>query len=828
MAEESAAAGPLAGLVVVDLSRTVPGVQASQLFSDYGAEVIHVEPPGGSALRSSPAYPFLARSKLSIELDLHDAADAAVAGRLASRADVVIETFRPGVAERLGLGYEQLSAENPRLVYGSISGFGRRGPLAHVKGYEGIVVAKLGGMSAVAEMSRRPGPSFLSAPYAGFPASQLLAQGILAALYERETSGLGQRVDTTMAQGLSVHDTFNWFARVLGSRYGDGFKQVPLSIDGVPTGGLSFRLLIALTKDGQWVQFSQTAPRLFQAMMTVLDLGWMFSDPKWKGAPDFDDQRVRTEFWEILLTAVRAKTLAEWREVFDQNPDVWAECFGKGPTVLDHPQIVWNRQVTTITDVDRGPVRQPAALVIMEGTPVPLDRSAPRPDEHGHQLRQRAADPGVLTRVVPGFPGTTRVSTPEGGRPPLDGVTVLELGTYYAAPFGATLLAEMGARVIKVEQLDGDPMRNMLPFPEIAGIKALQGKESLAVDVATDAGRTIVYELAREADVVLQSFRAGVAERLRLDPASLHAVNPNLVYLSAPGYGTGGPNGHRPAYAPTIGAAAGLAWRNAGSTIPEGDGLSLDEVKGGAMPLAYAVMGVGNCDGFASVAVGTAMVLGLLARQRGAGGQAMLTTMLGTATHALCEATVTYDGAPDPITADTGLHGFAARYRLYECAEGWLFLAAPMPREWTALAGTVAPDGALAADGRFATEADRADHDDDLAAAIQARLLTRGATEWEAALSAVDIAAVEVVPGPLEANFMDEDKVGQVCGLVTHAHHPMLEQHPRLTPLVTMSRSGALAGNGCLVGEHTEQVMHRLGYTDEAIAALRADGVLGG
>src|SRR5262249_908841 len=127
------------------------------------------------------------------------------------------------------------------------------------------------------------------------------------------------------------------------------------------------------------------------------------------------------------------------------------------------------------------------------------------------------------------------------GEPPLAGVTVVELGTYYAAPYGTTLLTDLGARVLKVEQLAGDPIRHILPSPEVGAIKVLQGKESVAVDIASDEGHEIVLELVRRADAVMQSFRAGVAQRLGYTAVDLLAVNPDLVYVNAPGYGPGPP-----------------------------------------------------------------------------------------------------------------------------------------------------------------------------------------------------------------------------------------------------------------------------------------------
>ena len=127
----------------------------------------------------------------------------------------MIETWRPGVAERLGLGYAELAAANPALVYVSVTGFGRDHPWSQLKCYEPIVMAKVGGLTAFGNLSQRDGPSFVATPYCAYTASQLALQGVLAALYEREASGVGQRVDTTLVQGMLAHDTWNWIVRML-------------------------------------------------------------------------------------------------------------------------------------------------------------------------------------------------------------------------------------------------------------------------------------------------------------------------------------------------------------------------------------------------------------------------------------------------------------------------------------------------------------------------------------------------------------------------------------------------------------------------------------
>jgi crotonobetainyl-CoA:carnitine CoA-transferase CaiB-like acyl-CoA transferase len=806
--------GPLEGLRVVDLSTTLTSATVSGFLADFGAEVVAVEPPDGSPLRTQPAFPFWGRNKRSIALDFHAAADADVARALAADADVVIETFRPGVVERFGLGYDDLAPINPRLVFASVTAFGRTGELADVKGYEGLVMARLAGHDAMGAIIERPGPAFCAAPYTAWSGAQTALHGILAALFERERSGLGQRVDSTLIQGFAAHDTWNAMLGHIAKQYPEAFSQAGLADDGasVPNNSLFFRLLVALSADGRWLQFSQTTPRLFEAFMRVLGLDWMFDDPRWKTVPDFDDVDQRVEYYERLLAAVRAKTAAEWQEVFDDEPDVWAEIFRHGSELLDHPQLQHDRAVLTIDDEQLGPVRQPGPLVQLGATPGRVTRSAPALDEHGAELRGEPLTRDATRQRVPDATAPTA--------PPLEGVTVLELGTYYAAPYGATLLTDLGARVIKIEQLDGDPIRHIIPFPEAGAIKVLQGKEPIAVDIHRDDGRAVVYDLVRKADAILVSFRAGVVERLGLDPESLLAINPDLVYLSAPGYGVDGPCGHRPAFAPTIGAGSGLAMRNIGESAPQGPDLDVEVVKPAALRVGQSAMGVGHADGFSALGVASALLLGLLARERGAPGQAMQTSMLRTMAHVLAEDMVEYDGQPDRAVSDPGLHGLSARYRLYETADGWVFLAAPAPREWDELVVALAPHVDLAADPRLPA-------DDDALAEILARVFrTRTADEWERDLLAHDVGCLRVRPGAPDRQLFADGGIGEAKGWITEVDHPVVGRHPRLTPLVDFSRSGTIVLPSALCGARTDAVLSELGYDADRIDALRRAGVI--
>ncbi len=304
-------------------------------------------------------------------------------------ADVVIETFRPGVVERFGLGADELRAENPSLVYASVTAFGRTGPLAGLKGYEGLVMARLGGHDSMGVIIDRPGPAFAAAPYCAFSVAQTALHGILAALFERERSGAGQRVDTTLIQGFAAHDTWNALIGHIARQYPDAFMSASLIDPGssVPNNSLFFRLIAALSADGRWLQFSQTTPRLFTAFMRVLELDWMFDDPKWSSVPDFDDLEQRGEYFELMLAAIRSKTAAEWNEVFDREPDVWAEIFRDHSELLHHPQMEHDHSVVAVDDAARGSVLQPGPMVKLAATPGSVERSAPALDEHGAALR---------------------------------------------------------------------------------------------------------------------------------------------------------------------------------------------------------------------------------------------------------------------------------------------------------------------------------------------------------------------------------------------------------------------------------------------------------
>ena len=258
----------------------------------------------------------------------------------------------------------------------------------------------------------------------------------------------------------------------------------------------------------------------------------------------------------------------------------------------------------------------------------------------------------------------------------------------------------------------------------------------------------------------------------------------------ASGYGEGGPDSHRPAFAPSIGAASGIARANLGDTVRQVPGIPIAEVRDCSIRLfSGAAIVQAQADGFAALGVATSLLLGLLARERTGEAHRVSSAMLVTAAHAMAEQIIDVEGQGPAPCADEDMRGLGALYRIYDAASGWVFLAAPSARDWQGLAAALQAHGPdLAADARFATPELRAAHDGELAEALSAAFSKRGADDWEHDLLAADVGCVAVTTRRIERVLQDDD-FGVAAGYVVEVDHPTFDRHLRLAPLVRFSRS---------------------------------------
>jgi crotonobetainyl-CoA:carnitine CoA-transferase CaiB-like acyl-CoA transferase len=353
----------------------------------------------------------------------------------------------------------------------------------------------------------------------------------------------------------------------------------------------------------------------------------------------------------------------------------------------------------------------------------------------------------------------------------------------------------------------------------------MQGKESIQLDLGTPQGRDIVYQLARRSDIVLQPFRAGAAERAGVDEKSMLAVNPDLIYLNAPGYGTSGPWAGRPAYAPSVAAAVGIALADAPDAA---DAVAdLASIKQAAIRLNTATaVPAAQADGLAAAAVASTMLLGWYAKVRGRPLEPLTVTMLATGTHAMLDRVVDFPGRPPTPRTDPDGYGLSALYRLYPAATGWIFLAAAGLGDWPRLVAGLADEVDLAADPRFGTARARSGHDADLAGILGGIFARAPAEDWEKDLTGHGVGCVRAAQmQPPLCILTDEAMRAEYAATTTS---PIFEEHLRMGPAVRFSRSLTQAKGGCRAGEHTVPILRELGYPDSEIEDLRERKIIAG
>jgi len=809
--------GPLSDLKVIDLGRGQTAGMTTMVLADFGADVVKVEPPGGDPERALANAPLWLRGKRSVVLDLEDEGGRAQLRELVRGADVVVASDPPGVAERVGADYDSLSALNPRLVYCSLTGWGPRGDYAHYPAREALVAAKSGRMLSFRGLPRREGPAFAAVQVGSHAASQAAVHGIMAALLERERSGAGQLVETSLLQGMIPYDAAGLTRLQLQERYA-GLLETEFSDDAARMPTLNYHPVMA--SDGRWIQLGNLLEHLFVSFLVAADLADVLGEERYSGQPAAWADEDREAMRDRILLRMRDRSSAEWMETFRENGNVAAEPFESTQEALENVEYTSNGDVVTVDHPRLGEVRWLAPLARLEETPGSAEGIDPLVGEHSEEVLAAlsAADGGASPEGTTGAASNTA-----SGRPPLEGVTILEFATIIAAPLAASLLSDLGARVIKVEPIGGDPGRraggNIVAG--LGSIKFNAGKESICIDLKSTEGQEILAGLLPSADVILHNYRPGVPERLGIGYEQVRAVNPKAIWVSATGYGPEAPGAHRPCAHPIAGAAAGGALYQAGVAMPPSDSSDVRELREAArwMMRANEV----NPDPNTSMVIASATLLGLYAARREGVGQRIFVNMLAANAYANHDDALSYAGKPERSGLDADLYGLSATHRLYRSSDGWVFLSVADDEEWAGLSEAVG-DAVLDA-SEFATSAGRVEHDGRLAEVLEGVFTTRGADAWEELLIAAGVGCVRAdanLPGPF---FLGDGHVAD-NGFAATVDHPRFGRFVRHGPTVTLSRSGVDCGPGSLAGLQTDELLADLGFDAGAIADLRERSVV--
>ena len=793
---------------ILDLTTGPVGGFATAILADFGADVVKLEPPAGDRFRSLASAPLWLRGKRSAVLDLvgsRQARDQLHA--LIGTADVIVVSGPPGRAARLGAEAEIAERLQPSIVHCSITPWGPRGAYAADPGYEGVIAARCGRMRMFErQLPGQRRPVYSAVLVASHAAAQGAVQGIAAALFARERTGRGQRVQTSLLQGLLPYDLVELLLTQLAERRGQPVPNISDLTGELPT--LNF--LPVLASDDRWIQNGNFFEHLFLAFLDAIGLlPELLGEPRFQGPPDTWDAPAVDAARDRILSRIREQPLAYWMERFRNSGNIAAEPYLTTREALEHPDLVANGDVIEIRDPQLGNVRQIGPIARLCATPASIRRPAPSVGEHTRE---------ILAESRPRVRSAAR-GEPVAGRP-LHGVTVLEVATVIAAPLATTFLTDLGARVIKVEGLRGDPYRFLAPGGT-AGVKTHAGKQSICVDLKTAAGRAIVRELALRADVLVHNLRPGAPERLGLGYAELSALHPGLVWVAVTGYGPDAPGAARPSMHPVPGAVMGGAAYQAGSALQRRC-TSADEIREVSRQLMRA--NESNPDPNTAVVVASATLLALLARQRHGLGQAVYVNMLVANAWANGDDFLDYPGKPPRRTLDDSLLGLGACYRLYRARSGWVFLALTTDAEWQRFCEAAErPD--LARDARFATLRSRREHDAVLAEQLAAWLATRSADEWQALLLVARVGCVRA-DGPTLGSFLAHDPHVSENGFTPECTHARFGPHRRWGPLVSVGGLAPAYAAGALAGDHTDALLAELGYSAGEIERLRKDQIV--
>jgi crotonobetainyl-CoA:carnitine CoA-transferase CaiB-like acyl-CoA transferase len=365
---------PLEGYRVIDLTRARAGPTAVRQLADMGASVIKVESREqieGDSTALGFDFLNLHRNKRSITLDLKHPRGVEIVKRLAKDADVLIENFRPDVKHRLGIDYDALSQVNPRLVYGSISGFGQTGPYRDRPGYDQIAQG-MGGLMSITGLPGQ-GPVRVGIPVADLTAGIFLAQGILVALLEREKSGKGQWVHTSLLQAMVTMLDFQAARWLI-----DGEIAPQAGNDhptGIPTG-------VFTTADGH-INIAASGQTMYRRLCTAIDAPALIEDPRFRTLADRSrNRKVMNEELDKILVR---RTSREWIEILNKAG------VPSGP-ILNIKEVFENEQVRhlqmaqPVHHPERGDMLVQALPVVLSRTPGAVRMPAPIQGEHTDQL----------------------------------------------------------------------------------------------------------------------------------------------------------------------------------------------------------------------------------------------------------------------------------------------------------------------------------------------------------------------------------------------------------------------------------------------------------
>jgi crotonobetainyl-CoA:carnitine CoA-transferase CaiB-like acyl-CoA transferase len=799
----------LAPYRVLDLTDE-SGLLCGQILADLGADVIQIEPRDGSSARRvgpwrggergrerSLFWAAYARNKRGLALDLSDTADREVLRRLAAGADFLIESERPGRMAELGLGFDDLSRIQPGLVYVSITPFGRLGPKARWLGTDLTQVAA--GGFAYLSGDADGAPTRVRVPQAHAQAGADAAIGALIAHAERKRTGRGQHVDVSAQQSVTLANMFRTLDEAVG------MAPAQRVAGGLQAGGVLVPIRHR-TRDG-WVTLGPAVLPSTGHFMKRL-LAWVaeegFCDPArveedWgtfgirlgaRQLPEDAYDPVKRDLDRFFAT----KTNEELMRAAVERKLLLAPVLGLDE-IIESDQLAERGYPVSVGREDGPADRHPGPFAKFGASPIRYRRPPPRLDEHGALLRAESARQPAPT------------GSDEPGDLPLAGVKILDLFWVIAGPTATRLLADYGATVVRVEStrhLDtlrvSPPWQFSQPHPEgAAGFQSANAnKLGVTIDLASEEGRGIAFDLVRWADVVTESFAPGVMESRGLGWERLREIKPDLIMLSSCIMGQSGPWRDFAGFGRLAVSLSGFqqlaSWPDRPPSGPFG---------------AYT-------DCIASRYIALAILAALEYRNRTGEGQMIDLSQTEAALHFLAPAFLDWTVNGHAQGAAGNDDGELFPHGMFPAAgeDRWVAVVVRNEDDWRALCDVIGRHDLLG----------RRDARAEVDAAIAAWTREREAAEVEAALQAVGVPAHSALDTP----GLFADRQLHHRGHFIEIEHDIYSTTSVESSRLHLSRTPARKPERALsLGRDNRYVLETmLGYSRERIAELAARGVL--
>ena len=646
-------------------------------------------------------------------------------------------------------------------------------------------MAALGGLHG-SQWSHRDGGVYLIIPIASYGAAFIASGAISAALFERDQSQQGQQLEVSWLAGV--------FAMQTGATLDHPDMLRFFSARQDPLGPIPAYRLYKASDD--WLFVACGNATFWNKFCLALEHPEWTADPRYDKAPWGILPEDRQELIDTIGAVMATKPRGEWLRILREN-DVPSAPVISRQEFIEHPQIIHNGMRIEVEDPELGPTVQMGVPLCMSDTPGSMSGPAPLLDQHSDEIQ--SSQPWSAQVRPPGR-STSDSHTAHIPPRPLAGVRVLDFSSYIAGTLGPMILAQLGANVIKVESFSGDAFRTF-------GFGFLgwnQGKRGICVNLSTPEGREVVYDLVRNADVVVENLRPGATQRYGIDYATLNAANPRIIHASVTGFGADGPDYNQPGFDPLLQAHSGVMQAQGGH----------------AQSPFYLTCGV--CDYAAATLTAYGVSAALYARNRTGKGQHVETSLANAAMAVQSGDFIFYPDRPDLENGASDLWGTSPLYRIYLTADSSLFLAVVEEAHWQAL-GQIVNHADLRQNYSLQTASEE-DADGALSLTLADIFRTQITTDW---ITQLDLAGIPCAPILSIAELFADEHIA-ANNLITTDRHPEWGEVRQTGLFATFSRTpAAIPRVAPILGQHTSEVLREVaGYDMEKVSQLIEAGAI--